>query len=192
MKNEWEKQWEWNNKACMHSNRDWLNDHKDFPIFWYHCRPDGEVWYIKQLSKTCGIIHDQNYYGPVREKSAVAKLAKRSVQKFVDKDVADYHTMKSWSTLGVSKEEPMEEVVYMVRPNGGGYIMKFHPVTKKWIQKIHINDDGEVEYRARSVVKQRENHLGTWFEEVEYENSEGDHFRKLWNENKKRHEWQKL
>ena len=192
MKNEWEKQWEWNNNACMHSNRDWLRDHKDFPIFWYHCRPDGEVWYIKQLSKTCGIIHDQNYYGAPRQKSAVAKLAKRSVQKFVDKDVADYHTMKSWSTLGVSKEEPMEEVVYMVRPNGGGYIMKFHPVTKKWIQKIHINDDGEVEYRARSVVKQRENHLGTWFEEVEYENSEGDHFRKLWNENKKRHEWQKL
>jgi hypothetical protein len=192
MKNEWEKQWEWNNNACMHSNRDWLNDHKDFPIFWYHCRPDVEVWYIKQLSKTCGIIHDQNYYGPVREKSAVAKLAKRSVQKFVDKDVADYHTMKSWSTLGVSDEEPMEEVVYMVRPNGGGYIMKFHPVTKKWIQKIHINDYGEVEYRARSVVKRRENHLGTWFEEIEYENSEGDHFRKLWNENKKRHEWQKL
>lgn len=190
--NEWEKQWTWDENAPMHNNMQWIQEGMAFPFYWYYTQHDGEVWYVKQLKKNCGVVQDWNYYGPKREKSAVARLAQRSVQKFADKDVADYHTIKSWSTLGVSDEEPMEEIIYLVRPNGGGYIMKFHPVTKKWIQKIHINQDGEVTYRARNVVKRRENNLGVWFEEVEYENSEGDHFRKLWNEYKKRHEWQRL
>lgn len=192
MKHEWEKQWTWNENAPMYNDREWLKNHREFPCFWYYCRPDGEIWYIKQVDKSFGVIHDQNFYGPKREKSIVKKLATRSVQKFADKDVADYHTMKSWQTLGVSNEEPMEEVVYLVRPGGGGYIMKFHPVTRKWIQKIHIDENGEVEYRARNVVKRKENHLGVWFEEVEYENSVGDHFRKLWNERKKQFQWEKL
>jgi hypothetical protein len=70
--------------------------------------------------------------------------------------------------------------------------MKFHPVTKKWVQKIHIDENGEVEYRARNLVKQREWAGHVWYEEVEYENSLGDHFRKLWNEKRKQFEWQKL
>lgn len=189
---QWEKQWKWNENAPMYDSLEWLNDHNDFPIFWYRFFEDGEVWYIKQVNKNYGIIYDENYYGFPREKSAVARLSKRSVQKFVDKEVVDYHTMKSWMTLGVTEQENVDEITYIVRPSGGGYIMKFHPVTKKWIQKIHVDENGEVCYRARNLVKQKENHLGVWFEEVEYQNSKGDHWRKLYNEEKKKFEWKKI
>jgi hypothetical protein len=86
----------------------------------------------------------------------------------------------------------MESEVHLVRPNGGGYMMKFHPVTKKWIQNILVDENGEVFYRARMLVKQRSNEQDTWYEEHEYQNSLGDHFIKNWNDNKKKYEWQRL
>ena len=190
--NEWEKQWAWDENAPMHNNMQWIQETMAFPFYWYYTQHDGEVWYVKQIKKNCGVVQDWNYYGPKREKSAVARLAKRSVQKFTDKDVADYNTMKSWMTLGNSNEEPMESEVHLVRPNGGGYMMKFHPVTKKWIQNILVDENGEVFYRARMLVKQRSNEQDVWYEEHEYQNSLGDHFIKNWNDNKKKYEWQRL
>lgn len=192
MSNEWEKQWEWNDNAPMYTDRSWLENFKGFPIFWYYCLADGEIWYIKQISKFCGVVHDQNYFGPKREKSAVARLAIRSVQKFTEKELADYHTMKSWSTLGEQPDDSMPLSEYVVRPNGGGYMMKFHPVTRKWIQKIHVDENGEIEYRAKMLVKTKKNNLGVWHEEIEYSNSLGDHYQKHWNENKQKTEWKKI
>lgn len=189
---QWEKEWTWDNEAPVYEDKNWLKDQYRFPIKWYLFDQDGQVYYIKQITKNYGVILDENYYGHVRPKTIVAKLAKRSMQKFVDKEVVDYHTMKNWMTLGSYEPEQQDEVVYHVREHGGGYIMKFHPVTRKWIQKIHVNEDGEVVYRARNVVKQRENHLGTWHEEIEYENNLGVHYRKMWNDQKKKYEWQQL
>ena len=106
-----------------------------------------------------------------------------------------YQESRSWNTLGKDTQEPMPLEISVIRPEGGGYMMRFHPVTRRWIQKIHFDEDGEIEYKARMIV--RENNYQsvnqtTTYEEKEYQNSLGDHYRKLWNEDKKQSYWKKL
>ena len=192
MSNGWEKEWTWDDNAESHTNMQHTTSAYIFPYRWYYFLPGGEVHYIIQKSRNFGVIIDSNYFGPRRYKTKLESLAKTSVQKFADKEVFKYHEAKSWSTLGADKHEQMPLEITVVRPEGGGYMMRFHPETKKWIQMIHVDENGEIIYKARNVVKTRENHLGTWHEEVEYQNTLGDHFVKTWNEDKKQSYWKKL
>jgi hypothetical protein len=73
-------------------------------------------------------------------------------------------------------------------------MMRFHPVTKRWIQKIHVDENGEIIYKARMVVNKQQvfQSVHTNYVEKEYQNSLGDHFVKLWDEDKKQSYWKKL
>jgi hypothetical protein len=190
--NELEKPWVWDDSAESHTNMQHTKDAYVFPFRWYYFLPDGEIHYIVQKTRNFGVIIDSNYFGPKRFKSKLEQLAKTSVQKFTDKELFTYQEARSWSTLGTDTQEPMPLEITVVRPEGGGYMMRFHPVTRKWIQMIHVDENGEIIYKARNIVKTRENHLGTWHEEVVYQNSLGDHFVKTWNEDKKQSYWKKL
>ena len=193
--NELEKPWTWDDSAESHTNMQHTKDAYVFPFRWYYFLPDGEIHYIVQKTRNFGVIIDSNYFGPKRYKSKLEQLAKTSVQKFTDKELFTYQEARSWSTLGRDMQEPMPLEITVVRPEGGGYMMRFHPMTRRWIQKIHVDENGEIEYKARMVV--RENNYQsvnqtTTYEEREYQNSLGDHFVKTWNEDKKQSYWKKL
>ena len=195
MSNGWEKEWTWDDNAECHTNMQHTSSAYVFPYRWYYFLPGGEVHYIIQKSKNFGVIIDSNYFGPTRYKSKLERLAKTSVQKFADKELFTYDEAKSWSTLGTSTEEPMPLEITVIRPEGGGYMMRFHPVTRRWIQKIHVDENGEIEYKARMIVKQNNYqsvNQHTTYEEKEYQNSLGDHFVKIWNDEKKQFYWKKL
>ncbi len=192
--NELEKPWIWDDSAESHTNMQHTQDAYVFPFRWYYFLPDGEIHYIIQKTRNFGVIIDSNYFGPKRYKSKLEQLAKTSVQKFTDKEVFKYQEARSWATLGTDTQEPMPLEITVVRPEGGGYMMRFHPVTRKWIQKIHVDENGEIEYKARMVVNKQQvfQSVHTNYIEKEYQNSLGDHFVKLWNEDKKQSYWKKL
>lgn len=194
MSNGWEKDWSWDDNAESHTNMQHTTSAYVFPYRWYYFLPGGEVHYIIQKSRNFGVIIDSNYFGPKRYKSKLERLAKTSVQKFTDKELFKYEEARSWNTLGVDKSEPMPNEIVIVRPDGGGYMMRFHPVTKRWIQKIHVDANGEIEYKARMVVNKQQvfQSVHTNYVEKEYQNSLGDHYVKLWNEDKKQNYWKKL
>lgn len=192
--NGWEKEWTWDDNAECHTNMQHASSAYVFPYRWYYFLPGGEVHYIIQKSRNFGVIIDSNYFGPRRYKTKLESLAKTSVQKFADKEIFQYQEAKSWLTLGLDKSEPMPNEITIIRPNGGGYMMRFHPVTKRWIQKIHVDENGEVEYKARMITKEQQvfQSVHTNYVEKEYQNSLGDHFVKLWNDEKKQSYWKKL
>jgi hypothetical protein len=192
--NELEKPWIWDDNAESHTNMQHTQDAYVFPFRWYYFLPDGEIHYIIQKTRNFGVIIDSNYFGPKRYKSKLEQLAKTSVQKFTDKEVFKYQEAKSWATLGTDTQEPMPLEITVVRPEGGGYMMRFHPVTRRWIQKIHVDENGEIEYKARMVVSKQQvfQSVHTNYVEKEYQNSLGDHFVKTWNEDKKQSYWKKL
>jgi len=192
--NEWEKPWTWDDNATCHTNMEHIKQAHVFPFRWYYFLPGGEVQYIIQKTKNFGVCIDSNYYGPKRYKTKLETLAKTSVQSFGDKDLFNYQESRSWLTLGIKEDDAMPNEVYVVRPNGGGYMMRFHPITKRWIQKIHVDENGEVEYRARMLVKEQriQASVHTNYVEQEYQNSIGDHYRKLWNDDKKQFYWKQL
>ena len=194
MSNGWEKEWTWDDNAESHTNMQHTNDAYVFPFRWYYFLPDGEIHYIIQKTRNFGVIIDSNYFGPKRYKSKLEQLAKTSVQKFTDKEIFKHEEARSWNTLGVDTQEPMPLDIVVVRPNGGGYMMRFHPVTRRWIQKIHVDENGEIEYKARMVVNKQQvfQSVHTNYVEKEYQNSLGDHYVKLWNDDKKQNYWKKL
>jgi hypothetical protein len=194
MSNGWEKEWTWDDNAESHTNMQHTSSAYVFPYRWYYFLPGGEVHYIIQKSRNFGVIIDSNYFGPRRYKTKLESLAKTSVQKFADKEIFQYQEAKSWLTLGYDQSDPMPNEITIIRPNGGGYMMRFHPVTKRWIQKIHVDENGEIEYKARMVVNKQQvfQSVHTNYIEKEYQNSLGDHFVKLWDEDKKQNYWKKL
>jgi hypothetical protein len=179
-----EKPWEWNERALMYfdTQRPVL---ENFPFWWYHIE-GREVRLIKQISKTCGVCFGENKWVEVDERSTVEKLDKRNAFYEVDSETATELERRSWMSLGESVDlEPTPKQVTIVHPNGGGCIYTFHPVHGRMLQCTWISQDGEIIYKAMYVYNDKNF-------AVQYGNTAGDKWAKVWNKEKQKYIWQNL
>lgn len=178
-----EKPWDWNEQAEMYYNNQ-RPTRTDYPFFWYKVEGD-DIALIKQISKFCGVIHQENRWVIVDERTVVEKLAKRNHMEEVDAETATELERRSWMTLGeVQDLEPTPKDVVISYENSGGCIYKFHPVHGRLMQATWINADGEIIYKSMFVYNDK--HFA-----IKYGNTLKDRWAKVWDKVKNRYIWTK-
>jgi len=176
-----EKPWDWNDQALMYFDTQRPVMEK-FPFWWYHIE-GREVRLIKQISKNCGVVFNENRWIEQDDRTTVEKLDNRNAFYEIDAETATELERRSWMSLGEPvDQEPTPKQVTIVHPNGGGCIYTFHPVHGRMLQSTWINQDGEIIYKAMYVYNDKNF-------AVKYGNTLGDRWAKVWDQEKKKYLW---
>jgi hypothetical protein len=144
-----EKEWQWNDQVLMYFD-DNRPEMVNFPFWWYHIE-NRNIKFIKQVSKTFGVVFAENRWIPEVEDIGIltTDLKGHYNKEDYDSDTINELERRSWITLGqfVVDDYPNESLIEY--PGGGGAIFKFHPMTKKILEVTQIDSDGIIFYNCK-------------------------------------------
>ncbi|MEI7489631.1 MAG: hypothetical protein WCJ72_19875 [Chryseobacterium sp.] len=144
-----EKDWTWNDNVLMYFDHN-RPEMVKFPFWWYHIQ-DREIRFIKQVSKTFGVVFAENRWIPEPEdiELTVKNLSSYYEDNDLDSDTLTELERRSWVTLGQFVVDDYPNELLIEYPSGGGVIFKFHPTTKKIMEVTKCNSDGIIIYHCK-------------------------------------------